>query len=69
MRSIVTPYVSIIDIGEEEYQHAVEVILKYGLKPSDALHLGAMMSNNITLVASEDKDLDRVKEIRRLWLD
>lgn len=45
----VLPYVSILDLGEEECNNAVNMLGQYGLKLSDALHLGAMVSNNITL--------------------
>jgi len=68
IRSNILPYVSILNLGEEEYSYAAELLVKHNLKPSDALHLGAMTSNNITLIASEDKELDKISEVKRLWI-
>lgn len=42
--------------------------LKYGLPPSDALHLAAMELNGIDTVVSEDEELDKVPWVRRIWL-
>jgi len=38
------------------------------MKPSDALHLGAMLSNGIALIVSEDREYDKVKAIMKLWI-
>ncbi len=65
--SIVKPYVAIVSIGEEEFEKAKEYITKYGLKPSNALHLGAMETNSISVLVSEDKEFEKVPEVRRLW--
>ncbi len=66
--SIVLPYVTIVCLGEEEHREAAKLILRYRLKPSDALHIAAMKTNGIRLVVSEDKELDRVPEVKRIWL-
>jgi len=63
----VRPYVSILPLGEEEYELALEFIMKYGIKPSDSLHLGVMKKNDIYLIVSEDKELDKVNWIKRIW--
>ena len=68
IESIVLPYVSIITLGEDEYKQATRILVEYNLKPSDSLHLGAMLSNSINLIISEDKEFDRVKEVKRLWI-
>ncbi len=68
VQTSVLPYVTILNLGEEEYVHATKLMTEYNLKPSDALHVGAMISNNITTIISEDKEFDRVKMIKRLWL-
>ena len=44
------PYVSILPLGEEEYELALEFIMKYGIKPSDSLHLEVMKKNDIYLI-------------------
>ena len=68
IESIVLPYVSIINLGEDEYKLAAKILVEYNLKPSDSLHLGAMLSNGINLIISEDKEFDRVKAVKRLWI-
>ncbi|HDM24103.1 PIN domain nuclease [archaeon] len=68
IQTSVLPYVTILNIGEEEYIHATKLMTEYDLKPSDALHISAMISSNITTIVSEDREFDRVKTIRRLWL-
>ncbi len=68
IESIVLPYVSIINLGEDEYKLAARILVEYNLKPSDSLHLGAMLNNGINLIISEDKEFDRVKEVKRLWI-
>ncbi len=66
--SIVLPYVTILALGEEEYKTSRNIMLKYGLRPSDALHVAAMLGNNIKIIVSEDGDYDRVDGIRRVWM-
>ena len=68
IESNVLPYVYVLSLGENEYNYAVKILSEHSLKPSDALHLGAMMKNNITLIISEDKELDKISAIKRLWI-
>jgi len=65
----ILPYVTILGITKNEYEKTKELILKYNLKPSDALHVAAMLNNGITLILSEDHDFDRVIEIKRKWIN
>ena len=65
----ILPYTTVLNLGEEEYEYATEIIVKHNLKPSDALHIGAMMNNNITLIVSEDKGFDRIPAVKRLWIE
>lgn len=62
------PYMSVISLGEEEYEQAIKFLLDYNLKPSDSLHLGTMISNGINTIVSEDSEFDRVPIARRLWV-
>jgi len=68
VESIVLPYVAIVGLGEEEYREAARLIERYNLKPSDALHVAAMKNTGIRLVVSEDRELDRVPGVKRIWL-
>ncbi len=65
----ILPYVTVLNLGEEEYKYAAEIITKHDLKPSDALHVGAMINNDITLIVSEDGEFDRVPAVKRLWIE
>lgn len=63
----VLPYVEILPIGLREYLKANENILKYNLKPSDAVHLAVIETYGLQAVVTEDEDFDRVL-IKRVWL-
>ncbi|MFZ8825211.1 MAG: type II toxin-antitoxin system VapC family toxin [Desulfurococcales archaeon] len=62
------PYINIINLGEEEYRQAIKFLLDYNLKPSDFLHLGAMINNGINIIVSKDGEFDRVPIVKRLWI-
>ena len=68
IESIVLPYITILPLSEAEYNKAAKIIEKYNVKPSDALHIGAMRTNDINVVASEDEELDRIEKIKRIWI-
>ncbi|QIW23606.1 PIN domain-containing protein [Sulfolobus sp. S-194] len=65
---LVLPYVTLLPITSKEYEKAKEIILKYSLKPSDAFHIAVMINNSISTILSEDREFDRVNEIKRIWL-
>ena len=69
VESIVLPYVTVLELGEEEYREAAGLITRYNLKPSDALHLAAARLNGINIVISEDRELDRIPVIKRVWIE
>ena len=64
---VVLPYVKILSLRQEEYVKARNYM--GALKPSDALHVAAMLNNGINLIASEDRDFDRVEGIKRVWVE
>jgi len=68
IQSHITPYTNIIPLGEDEYEIASKIINKYNIKPSDALHIGAMKNNNINVIITEDKEFDKINDIERVWL-
>ena len=69
IQSTVIPFITILELGEEEYHKAAEIMREYNIKPSDALHLGAAMdNNNISLIISEDREYDKIPSIKRLWV-
>lgn len=68
IESIVLPYTTLVELGEEEYKEAARLVVDYNLKPSDALHIAAMKVNGIETIVSEDKELDRIPWVKRVWL-
>ena len=68
IESNVLPYVYITSLGEEEYKQAIKFLSDYNLKPSDALHLGAMVNNGINTIVSEDREFDKVPIVKRVWI-
>jgi len=45
---------------------AQELIKKYNIKPRDAIHVATALLNNINEIISDDKDFDKIKEIKRI---
>ncbi|MEM1690510.1 MAG: type II toxin-antitoxin system VapC family toxin [Thermofilaceae archaeon] len=68
IKSFVKPFVQLLRIGLEEYEEAEEIIRLYEIRPSDALHLAVMKVNGIGRIVSEDRELDKVGWVKRLWL-
>ncbi|MEM2364834.1 MAG: type II toxin-antitoxin system VapC family toxin [Candidatus Bathyarchaeia archaeon] len=69
LRGIVLPFSEIVPIGEEDLIPAEKYLVNYDLKPSDAIHLATMEKVGANAIVTEDEDFDRVKEVRRIWLD
>jgi predicted nucleic acid-binding protein len=44
-------------------------MVKYGLKPSDAIHVASMKKAGVGYIVSEDPGFDRVDWIKRVWLN
>ena len=68
IRDEVLPYTTILPIGEREYLEAADIILGHNLMPSDALHVAVMKTNAISIIASEDREHDRIPCIKRIWI-
>jgi len=69
IESNVLPYIYILSLGEEEYRGAAKLLTEYNLKPSDSLHVSAMINNNISIIVSEDREFDKLPMVKRLWID
>jgi predicted nucleic acid-binding protein len=61
------PNLRFIDVDRGVVNGAMDLIKKYRLHPRDALHASSAMALDAQIV-SEDKDFDRVKEVRRKGL-
>lgn len=44
---------------------AVGLIKKYALKPRDAFHVAVMQEHKLKTIVSDDRDFDRVSEVKR----
>jgi len=64
----VLPHVDILSLGIEEYLEARKIMARYGLKPSDALHVATMIRHGLQAIASEDGDFDKAY-VKRIWLE
>jgi len=45
---------------------AVQLMKEHNLKPRDAMHLATMQHYGITTIATDDRDFDRIKGIKRI---
>jgi predicted nucleic acid-binding protein len=63
----VLPHVELLPIGAELYPFFRLYIIKFGLKPSDALHAATVKRYRLDAIASEDRDFERVG-IKKIWL-
>ena len=61
-------FLTIIALDEEDYKRMRELMLNYGLKPSDALHVSTMSKTKTSYIISEDGEFDSVEWIKRIWL-
>lgn len=64
----ILPYVEVLPLTVFDYLTAKEIILKYSLRPSDALHVTVIQNNGLQAIVSEDEDFDRLP-LKRLWLE
>jgi len=69
LRNIVLPYAEVIPIEEEDMKPVERYLLEYDLKPSDAIHLATMEKAGADHIVTEDEDFDKVKEVKRIWLN
>ena len=59
------PNLVIESLGTRVWALAQQIMLRYALKPQDALHLATMKRIGCLDLASNDSDFDRVPDIRR----
>ncbi|MEK6874321.1 MAG: type II toxin-antitoxin system VapC family toxin [Nanoarchaeota archaeon] len=66
-RLLEIPNMVFIDVTVEITEKAQEYMVRYNLKPRDALHVASMDQYGIQEIISADGDFDKVKEIKRVW--
>jgi predicted nucleic acid-binding protein len=63
----IVEFLTIIPLDEEDYKRLKELMLNYGLKPSDALHVSTMSKAKTSYIITEDGEFDSVEWIKRIW--
>ena len=63
----ILPYVDVLPIGLNEYLRAKELMVEYGLRPSDSIHVAAIENHGLQAIATEDEDFDKVG-LKKLWI-
>ena len=64
----IVEFLTIIALDEADYKRLKELMLNYGLKPSDALHVSTMSKTKTSYIITEDGEFDSVEWIKRIWL-
>ncbi|MEM2843174.1 MAG: type II toxin-antitoxin system VapC family toxin, partial [Candidatus Bathyarchaeia archaeon] len=59
----------VISIEEGDLKLIEKYLLKYSLKPSDAIHLATIEKTGAHHIVSENKDFDKIKEVKRIWFN
>jgi uncharacterized protein len=68
LRTNVLPFSTVLPLDESDVSLMEKYLSKYKMKPSDAIHLSAMEREGVPNIASEDRELDSVKEVKRIWI-
>ena len=61
--------IDILPLERKECAKLQEILRTCKLLPSDALHVANMLNNKINKILSEDSDFDKVKGIKRIWIE
>ena len=69
IKNTIMPYSELIALDEYDIDTMGDYLMRYDLKPSDALHLATMKKLGVTHIATEDREFDRVEETKRIWLE
>jgi len=43
-----------------------DILENTNIEPRDALHIACMLNNGLSTILSEDKDFDRIKNVKRI---
>ncbi len=55
-----------VDVNINMINYSYSLLKIYSLNPRDAIHLACALSENVSNIISNDKDFDKIKEIKRL---
>ena len=65
---VLLPHVHLVGVETADFSRMLDNITTYALLPRDALHVALMQRLNLTAVASDDTDFDRVPILTRHWV-
>ncbi|MBI3588682.1 type II toxin-antitoxin system VapC family toxin [Candidatus Micrarchaeota archaeon] len=60
------PELARLPVSQSVVERAQQIMAEKGLDPRDAIHAATALLANCTAIVSEDPDLERVKEIKRI---
>ncbi|MBI4016852.1 MAG: type II toxin-antitoxin system VapC family toxin [Candidatus Aenigmarchaeota archaeon] len=60
------PNLTLVDATKEIISDALQIFVQKDLRPRDSIHLATMYVKNISTIASNDADFDKIKGIKRL---
>jgi len=60
------PNLIFIDANKNIIEKSQRLINKYNIKPRDAIHVASALINGANEIISDDKDFDKIKEIKRI---
>lgn len=61
--------IPLLDLTVTVLEKSQGLIEEYNLKPRDAIHIASALIKNIITIISDDPDLDRVKNIKRISIN
>jgi len=65
---LLLPHLNLTGIEPEDADNFLKNIATFSLLPHDALHLSIIQRLNISDIASDDRDFDRIKWLNRHWV-
>ena len=68
IEDVILPAVKVLPITFNDYLTAKEILLRYNLRPPDALHIATIQNNGLQAIVSEDEEFDSLP-LKRLWLE
>ncbi len=65
-RFLFLPNIKFVDVSFDIVKKAKELIENYNLNPRDAIHIATAIVKGVREIISDDPDLDKAKEIKRV---
>lgn len=67
-RLVELPHLQLVGVLENDVLQMLSNIITFGLLPRDALHVAVMQRLELSVIATDDMDFDRVPWLQRHWL-